>query len=454
MLKGGFPFRAKRFAALMTLVSVAGIPMAGQRVNAARSQRARSVPKKDSARTDAGTDAASAPPVTAPAPQPIVSGKAVGFSVPPAAEFLIQVPEKTARLKLDFHLAGPGVNAFLSAAATAGGSSPEGHSYREVVGETSIEVLPQSYPPLRPGTYLLKLESDKPAGGTLVATAVPAAVRQPPGSPEPPSPMAAFLLAPPPWLAAALSVASLACLGLLFLHGIRSARQLGGDITKALDNLQNVLVYVKDIKKSNDNLSVEVGELLRRAEASPDHSQDQAPAFPLARLQLLLENEPVLVTARLVRDVARRAGGEAEKEFSRNFGGYLAALDRAERLLLDPARLAEPEEEWSALHRAIGALQVRHNPRFFLDVVDEAGRQGMPQKDQLLQVLGLEEISPPAGQEIVDLSSYQVERTHGMGRRSILDRVLCSGYRSRETGEMYRKPAIAVRLESDYTAAV
>jgi len=54
----------------------------------------------------------------------------------------------------------------------------------------------------------------------------------------------------------------------------------------------------------------------------------------------------------------------------------------------------------------------------------------------------------------VDLTSYQIEHTTGMGRRSILDKVLSNGYRSRETGEIYRKPVIAVRLESGHTAAV
>ncbi|MGA2736168.1 MAG: hypothetical protein ABSG65_01825 [Bryobacteraceae bacterium] len=399
----------------------------------------------------AAESAAPAPGAVAPL---VPSGTPFPFAILPSApaEYRIQVPGNPERLNLNFHVAGSSaVDAYLRY-----GSSP-GKAASNLVehaapGSTSVDILPQSSPPLRDGTYYLRLESAAPAGGYFVATAVATAVQTSVNTPQTPS-IFSSLSASPPWLIAALWVGAMACLGLLFLKGIRTANRQTKELKDALGGLNPVSDSLREIKQSIKDLTGALADRLHWAElpAAP-HPDEPSANSMAARIRQLLENEPMLITARLVRDVAGRAGGEVETELSRNFAGYLAALDRAERLLADASVV--PDDEWSALHRAIGALQARHNPVFFLDVIDEAGRQRMPQKAQLLATLGIEEISPPTGLEIVDLTSYQIEHTIGMGRRSILDKVLSSGYRSRETGEVYRKPAIAVRLESGYTTAV
>jgi len=462
-------FRAKRFAALTALASLAVIPVASPASSKpAHNQRQAKPTQKTTDTTtsaaspeaaqEAATVAAAAPASPAPVAPPLVSnGAPIAFSVPPANEFQIQVPDNPERLTLKFQVAGAGsLDAYLSFGvlpAKAGSNRAE-YSYHAVTGSTSVDFPAPSSPPLRAGTYYLRLESGAPAGGYFVATAVPAVVQRQEKQSQLPSFFSQLLA--PQRRAAVLWVAAFSCLGLVFLHGIGSARSHAKDIRAALDSLGVVADSLRDLKKSIADLPEALADYLRSKEAPAAASQEEAPAHSfVARLQQLLATEPTLVTARLVRDVARRAGGAIETEFGRNFGGYLAALDRAERMLTETARgSAGLDEEWAALNRAIGALQARHNPVFFLDVIDEAGRLGMPQKGQLLAALGIEEITPSTGLEILDLTSYQIERTTGMGKRSILDKVLSSGYRSRETGEVYRKPAIAVRLESGSTAEV
>jgi hypothetical protein len=462
-----FMFRANGFAAVLALTLAAGVPTAGQASPkpAHNSRPAAAATKRTDQDPATQPDAAGeqkpatggAAPSSAAVAQPAPNGAPVEFSVPPAAEFRIQVPGDPGRLNLVFHVAGGGsLNAYLKFGDSPGKAGINGADYPpfHVTAESHDFPLPAS-PPLRDGIYYLRLESATAAGGYFVATTVPAAVQRP-GNPSRFATLLATLAAPPAWLGAALSVASLACLGLLFMHGIRSSHMLGNEIKAALDSLGLVAGSLRDLKKSVANLPGALADYGHWAEPPAAAKQDALPAHPpAARFQHLLENEPTLVTARLVRDVARRAGGETETEFGLNFAGYLAALDRAERMLAEaaPGTLAL-DEEWAALNRAIGALQARHNPVFFLDVIDEAARQGMPQKEQLLATLGIEEINPQAGLEIMDLTSYQIEQTTGMGRRSILEKVIASGYRSRETGEVFRKPAIAVRLESGFTAAV
>jgi hypothetical protein len=389
----------------------------------------------------------------------VPNGDPFPFLVSPAApaEFQLQVPENPERLTVKFQVAGSGsVGAYLKFGSSPGkaGINHAEHFSPSLTGSASFEILPQSTPPVRNGTYYLRLESAAPAGGYFVATSVQAAAQHQ-GNSSQPTPFLAAFAALPPWLVAALWVGSMACLAALFLRGIRIFRSEANELKQALGSQQLVADSLRSIGADLRNLPEVLADHLHLTPPPAAPNQDEPPRHPSAeRFQQLLETEPMLVIARLVRDVARRAGGDTETEFGRNFASYLAALDRAERMAGEAAPASAADEEWAALHRAIGALQVRHNPVFFLDVIDEAGHLRMPQKESLLTVLGIEEITPATGLEIVDLTSYQIEHTTGMGRRSILDKVLSSGYRSRESGEVYRKPLIAVRLESGHTAAV
>jgi len=463
-------FRAKRFAALMAFAYLAGIPMAGQASSKpARPQRAAAAaPKKTDTTTSAAqpvaaeepAPAAPSAPASPAAVTPLVpNGDPFPFLVSPAApaEFQLQVPENPERLTVKFQVAGSGsVGAYLKFGSSPGkaGINHAEHFSPSLTGSASFEILPQSTPPVRNGTYYLRLESAAPAGGYFVATSVQATVQHQ-GNPSQPTHFLAAFAALPPWLVAALWVGSMACLAALFLRGIRIFRSEANELKQALESQEVVAKSLADIKKSIADLPEGLADHLHLTPPPAAPIQDEPPRHPsAARFQQLLETDPMLVIARLVREVARRAGGDTETEFGRNFASYLAALDRAERMAGEAAPASAADEEWAALHRAIGALQVRHNPVFFLDVIDEAGHLRMPQKESLLTVLGIEEITPATGLEIVDLTSYQIEHTTGMGRRSILDKVLSSGYRSRESGEVYRKPLIAVRLESGHTAAV
>ncbi|MGA3099255.1 MAG: hypothetical protein ABSF25_22585 [Bryobacteraceae bacterium] len=406
-------------------------------------------PAQKAAAQKGAVQKAAPPPAPAPAPVPedlplVRNGRDTPFSAAPEASFRILVGSAATELKLAFEVAPKGaVNVFLQPErGVAETSDPPEQLVGGATGSTSFVVAQSSTPPLRSGAYRLRLESAVSAGGFFsIFETVPAQRSQPPA-------LLDLLKTPPAWLEAALSVAALACLGLMFVVVPRPAKRVLIQVHESVSSLAQLLA---ETKTAVDRLP----QAISKAAPAPPQPQGALQPKPAAtlppRLERLLSADPMLVVARLIRDVAARSGAEMEAQTTRSFPAYLQALERAERLRATAPR--EPAEEcgaeWDTLNRAIGALQTRHNPRFFLDWIVEAGRLRMAEKDQLLAVLGIEEIVPAAGAELSSLDGYNVEHSAGAGNRCILERVLANGYRSRENGEVFRKPAIAVRLVSD-----
>jgi hypothetical protein len=385
-------------------------------------------------------EAAVAPPVE---PAPVLMGQDTPFSAAPSAAFRILVDSDATELKLRFEVAPKGlVRVFLRRERGVSETvDPEEQLMGSASGSAVFAVAKTTSPALRSGTYRLRLEAAAATGGFFCASQT-----KPPARPAAPS-LADVLRAPPPWLQAILSVASLLCLGLLFAIVPRPIRRLLNQLHDSVVSQAQLLTH---IETAVDRMPQAIA-LASPAPQLPPSPQPKLAVSLAPRLERLMETEPMLVVARLVRQIAARSGAEMEAQAARIFPGYLQALGRAERLRI--AALHDAAEvtgaEWDGLNRAIGALQTRHNPRFFLDFIAEAGRLRMPEKDQMLAALGIEEVVPSAGSELSGLEPYQVEQTTGAGSRCILERVLASGYRSRETGEVYRKPAITVRLASD-----
>jgi hypothetical protein len=386
-----------------------------------------------------------APPAAVPEAIPLVrNGRDTPFCAAPEAAFRFSVDAKATELRLRFEVAPKGaVNVFLQPERGVGATSdsPE-QLLGGVSGSTTFVVGQSSSPPLRPGVmYRLRLESAVVAGGFFSLTEV-----QPPKS-SPPSAWMRWLKAPPAGVGVALSVAALASLGLMIVVASRSSRQVTNQLHESVSSLAQLLA---ETKTAVDRLPQAISA---SAAAPPQPEPPPQPRIALTlppRVERVLEADPMLVVARLIREIAARSGAEMEAQAARNFAAYLQTLERAERLrAAAPRDLAEEcGAEWDSLNRAIGALQTRHNPRFFLDWIAEAGRLRMPEKESLLAVLGIEEVVPAAGAELPSLEGYHVEQSSGVGNRCVLARVIACGYRSRETGEVYRKPSIAVRLVS------
>jgi hypothetical protein len=275
MRTDAFLFRAKRFAALTILASLAGIPMASQASSKpTHGQRTTSTASKETDTTDLVA-------------QTVPGGDPFPFLVSPAVpgEYQIQVPYDAQRLTLKFQVAGSGsVDAYLKFGSSPGktGSNRAELFYRAVTGSASFDILPQSVPPLGDGTYHLRLESAVPAGGFFVAMAVPAAARNRENPPPPAPPFLAALALLPRWVIAALWVAPMTFLGLVFLHGIGSARSHAKDIRAALDSLGLVAASLGDLKKSIADLPEALADYLP-VTAAPAASMEEAPAPPLRR---------------------------------------------------------------------------------------------------------------------------------------------------------------------------
>lgn len=456
--------RTRYCSALVAIVAL-GLPAS---VALAAQDHARGT--KPTVTPNAATGVPAPVPTTVPPPEsppgrvdaPLVRSEApVPFDCPPSCEFRIDVGDKAQGLDLKIHVVKGSIRVLLRPADSPKESGAEPSSV--LAGELKdISVTAQTSPPLQTGAYSLSIDSPgpEPASGAFVASVVYPVVP----NRNPRSVLTAFLEQPPGWLAAVLSVASLFCLGVLFIRGLRAERRVLTEVKKGLSSVEKVsessnnvasrLVEIDDkVKTLPANLVAYLENERRAAAAAADAKM--ARSLPV-RVKKLLESEPTLAIGRMVREVAQRAGGAAEAEFKRSFSNELKALEKAEALLKETTASpdADLDDEWAALQRAIGALQSRHNPRYFLDVVDEAGRHQMAQKKDLLAALGLEEMSPPVGMDVSDPAPYYVERTIGEGTRSVLDKVILSGYKSKENGEVFRKPAIVVRLESDAISEV
>jgi hypothetical protein len=433
-----------RAAAVAVVLAALGLAAAPK----ARSTKAPAkAPAAAATTAPAPTATEPAPAASVPEEPPLIpNGREAPFSAAPETSFRISVDSAATELKLQFEVAPKGaINVFYQPErGVSETSDPPEQLVGGATGSATFVLARSSSPPLRSGLGRLRLESAVAAGGFFSASqTIPQSVR--------PLAFLDALRSVPGWIEAALSVAALACLGLMFMVARRPTRRVLGRIHESVSSLAQLMA---DTKTAVDRLPQAIsGAAPAPPQPAPAPQSKLAVTLP-ARLDSLLGTDPILVVARLVRDVAARSGAEMEAQAARSFAGYLQTLERAERLRAaaprDPA--AECGAEWDAIGRAIGALQTRHNPRFFLDWIAEAGRLRMAEKDQLLTVLGIEEILPAAGGELSNLDAYKVEQSTGAGNRCILERVIAGGYRSRENGEVFRKPAIAVRLVSDTSA--
>ena len=245
----------------------------------------------------------------------------------------------------------------------------------------------------------------------------------------------------------------LACLGLVFWQGRK--------LNQCLLLLRSEERHVPDKKPEHFDEPVgkreippEDSRIVPRGqpEEAPQNDRAQSDASDLVRnLDGLLTDEPMLVLARLVRAVAVKAGGSAAETLRRDYSDYLGLLDTLEGMHQEIAQsgsIGGMKRRFVTLQQNIAAVRAKHNPRFFLDVLDEAEVRRMPELAQMTAALSVEAIDPPVGTEVSDVNQFCVTKTVGEGLRSVLDKVVARGYRSKDTGEVYRKPSIVVRLEA------
>jgi hypothetical protein len=256
------------------------------------------------------------------------------------------------------------------------------------------------------------------------------------------------------WGLPALGILVLACLGLVLWQGHK--------LNQCLSLLRSQERPVPDNKPD------QLEEPAREREIRPAESRTEPPSEPeetprnnrteaadasefVRKLDGFFTDEPMVILAKLLHAVIAKAGGRVAEGFRRDFGNYLSLLDALEGMRQEIAQSglkSGMKGRFVALQQNISALRAKHNPRFFLDVLDEAELHRMPELAQMTAALGMEAIDPPVGTEVSDVGQFCVTKTIGEGLRSVLDRVVARGYRSKDTGEVYRKPSIVVRLEA------
>lgn len=110
---------------------------------------------------------------------------------------------------------------------------------------------------------------------------------------------------------------------------------------------------------------------------------------------------------------------------------------------------ADVERALQALQEKTRSLTREHQVVPFLQLLDESA--GLPaledSRAKLMDLVGLEEIHPAAGQTLPDTRALEVTRTEGSGSRLVIDEVLSSGYKNTKSSEILRKPKVVVRLE-------
>jgi hypothetical protein len=385
-------------------------------------------------------------------PEPLPNGRTVPFCAAPDAEFRLDVESKASELKLSVEVAPKGeVRIFLQRErAGTDTAEPPLVPLGSTTAAVSIPLGKNSVPRVGPGTYRIRLVSATAAGGFLTASSTL------PAAPQTPT-LLDQLKAPPSWMLAALSLLILSCVALLLALALRPrtgreeiAEAVMESLAPSLESLPKSLDDTKSaLEQAIDNLRQAIGEVSVSPGPPATEPRPQPASTLLPEIRHLLQGDPMLVVARTVRDIARRGDGDLQSQATRGFPAYLQALDRAEALM-DKAADESDEEcraEWDALNRAVGALEARHNPRVFLDFIAEADRRGMPEKRMLMNALGIEEIVPQVGAELPP--DCNIGSQTGAGNRATVRQVLAKGYRWRETGEVFRKPSVAVQLSSE-----
>jgi hypothetical protein len=94
-------------------------------------------------------------------------------------------------------------------------------------------------------------------------------------------------------------------------------------------------------------------------------------------------------------------------------------------------------------------LRDKHNPRYFLNLLDAARRAAVPGLGRLLELLGIEEYGVAPETEVWRLEEYEIVRVNGSGYRTYVEEIEGNGYRLKRNGEVLRKPRISVRKSAE-----
>jgi hypothetical protein len=360
----------------------------------------------------------------------------------------VDVPGGSDRLDFNFLIAqsGPLDVSIRYGLSTMDGSGFADHVARNLEGASVLSISRTSKPPLREGIYYFRLSANQKASGMFLVSQVRTLK---------PENVAIAIPAQADWPLPALAVLVLLCIAGIYWLGRR--------VGSCLDMLQQqwdqlALIAAKVPAPPSDQQPAKPA----KEPAAGQGGTKDAPADLTgeevrelsAQVDRLFMTEPMLVLAKLVRSMISHVDGSQARKLREDYASYLTPLDAATIIrqeLGQPRPKRDVKDAIESLENNIAAVRKCHNPRFFLDIIDEAEGRRMPELTALLELLGIESINPPVGHEVSDVSEFHVARTTGQGRLSILDKVIARGYRSKETGEVYRQPSVAIRLVSNGT---
>ncbi|MDP3001281.1 MAG: hypothetical protein Q8N47_27610 [Bryobacterales bacterium] len=399
--------------------------------------------------------------VFAASPPPLKPDEAVRCILPGPCEFQIDVPEIAERLEFQIAAAGSARASLWVKRGRAPDLKRDSAdlSWSGEAGERLLQITRNSSPPLSKGTYFIAVASSAAdAQGTVEFLARVGGPRVRPADPKPGSDPMPNSDAKPgvlSWLPVALAALSVVMLAFLCWQVRRLSSRLDAEKEEFGEAGQDPAEIARLLRRIDAKLIV-----LAERSAQPEESQDEPEptaaegerrrAEAASRLDEI-EREDVYALAGAAREVISALGKTAAAEYGDAFESYVSIPRKLGELRKKLASAETPPEEAELREFTdeIARLRDKHNPRYFLNLLDAARRAAVPGLGRLLELLGIEEYGVAPETEVWRLEEYEIVRVNGSGYRTYVEEIEGNGYRLKRNGEVLRKPRISVRKSAE-----
>jgi hypothetical protein len=387
--------------------------------------------------------------VFAAGPSPLKPDEAVRCLLPGPCEFQIEVPETAERLEFQIAAASPAHASLWVKRGRAPDLKKDAAdlSWSGDAGERLLRITRKSSPPLSKGTYFVAVAS----GVTDAQGAVEFLARVGGPQVEPADSRPGI----PAWMPVALAAVAVVMLAFLSWQVRRLSSRLDaekeesgeagrdpGEIARLLRRIDAKLIVLAERSAPPAEEPAEP----EPAPAEGEHTRAEA----ASQLEAI-ERDGVYALAGAAREVISALGKTAAAEYGDAFESYLSIPRKLGELRKKLASAETPPDEAELRDFAaeVARLRDKHNPRYFLNLLDAARRAAVPGLGRLLELLGIEEYGPAPETEVWKLEEFEIVRVTGSGYRTYVEEIEGPGYRLKRNGEVLRKPRISVRKSAE-----
>ena len=393
--------------------------------------------------------------VSAAGPSPLKPDEAVRCMLPGPCEFQIEVPEIAERLEFQIAAAGPARASLWVKRGRAPDLKKDAAdlSWSGDAGERLLQITRKSSPPLSKGTYFIAVASSvTDAQGTVEFLARVGGPQARPADPKPDSDSKPGVLS---WLSVALAALAVVVLAFLSWQVRRLSSRLDAEKEES-GEAYRVLGEIAGLLKRIDAKLIVLAERTAQPAERPAEPEPAAPEGERKRAEAAsqleaIERDGVYALAGAAREVISALGKTAAAEYGDAFESYVSIPRKLGELRkkLTSAETPPDEAELRDFAGEVARLRDKHNPRYFLNLLDAARRAAVPGLGRLLELLGIEEYGVAPETEIWRLEEYEIVQVTGSGYRTYVEEIEGNGYRLKRNGEVLIKPRISVRKSAE-----